>query len=613
MIEAARLAEPPSERPRRRRWRQPAAPRLGHGVRIDLGHNRDVTISDERRLVTVLFADLVGFTGRSESSDPEQVRELQRAYFGVVAAEVERYGGSVEKYIGDAAMALFGVPVAHDDDAERGLRAALAIREGVSALDDELEVRIGVNTGEVVGGPGGPQQGEYSVSGDAVNVAARLQQSARPNEILVGGTTRRLAYEAFGFVPRETMALKGRAEPVEAWQLEGALPERPRGGAVRRGSSAASVSLAPLSPPSRRRATVAGSWWRWWGSPGSGRAGWRSRSSVGPSRADSPRHGHPRARTHRSFRITWWASSCRSCSDVERRQAGYRCGASGRREPTPTKRRSRPGRASWTTCSAPPRRTAAELAELSPAGKQRILVHAIGALLRCRATSAPCCSSSTTSTGPIPPAWRSWRSCSPSCRTCGSRCSRRTARTGRTAGRAGAATSRSTFARCGLTTRVAWPPSWRRAPRSPRRSQSGSSSGPAATRSSWRSSSTGSAAQGGAEPRRLPASIHEMLLARLDALPADARRVLQLASVVGMEFDEPIVAALAETDAAATDEAFRTLQRASSSRPPEATTTDRALVFRHPLIHEVAYGSLLTSTRRRDARPRRPVARGERR
>ena len=85
-----------------------------------------MTITDERRLVTVLFADLVGFTGRSESSDPEQVRELQRAYFGVVAAEVERYGGSVEKYIGDAAMALFGVPVAHDDDAERGLRAALA-------------------------------------------------------------------------------------------------------------------------------------------------------------------------------------------------------------------------------------------------------------------------------------------------------------------------------------------------------------------------------------------------------------------------------------------------------------------------------------------------------
>ncbi len=99
-----------------------------------------MTITDERRLVTVLFADLVGFTGRAESSDPEEIRELQRAYFAVLAAEVERYGGSVEKYIGDAAMALFGAPQAHDDDAERALRAALAIREGVSARSAALPV-----------------------------------------------------------------------------------------------------------------------------------------------------------------------------------------------------------------------------------------------------------------------------------------------------------------------------------------------------------------------------------------------------------------------------------------------------------------------------------------
>ena len=120
---------------------------------------RRVTITDERRLVTVLFADLVGFTGRAEESDPEAVRELQRAYFGAVAAEVERFGGNVEKYIGDAAMALFGAPQAHDDDAERALRAALSIREAVGGLEGGLEVRIGVNTGEVVGGTGGPQHG----------------------------------------------------------------------------------------------------------------------------------------------------------------------------------------------------------------------------------------------------------------------------------------------------------------------------------------------------------------------------------------------------------------------------------------------------------------------
>ena len=114
-----------------------------------------MSITDERRLVTVLFADLVGFTGRAEASDPEEIRELQRAYFGAVKAEVERYGGSVEKFIGDAAMALFGAPRAHDDDAERALRAALAIRDAVSTLDDGLQVSVGVDTGEWSAGRAG--------------------------------------------------------------------------------------------------------------------------------------------------------------------------------------------------------------------------------------------------------------------------------------------------------------------------------------------------------------------------------------------------------------------------------------------------------------------------
>src|SRR5918996_2144858 len=111
-----------------------------------------VTITDERRLVTERFADLVGFTGRAELADPENVREFQRAYFAAVSAEVERFGGSVEKFIGDAAMGLFGAPQAHDDDAERALRTALNIREAAGRLDGGSEVRIGVNTGEVVGG-----------------------------------------------------------------------------------------------------------------------------------------------------------------------------------------------------------------------------------------------------------------------------------------------------------------------------------------------------------------------------------------------------------------------------------------------------------------------------
>ena len=157
-------------------------------------HNATVTISEERRLVTVLFVDLVGFTTRAEQTDPEEVREVQRSYFSAVAAEVERYGGTVEKYIGDAVMAIYGAPKAHDDDAARALHAALAIRAAVAETGHDLEIRIGVNTGEVVGGAGsGPQEHEYTVTGDAVNVAARLQQAAEPGEIYVGSTTRRLA------------------------------------------------------------------------------------------------------------------------------------------------------------------------------------------------------------------------------------------------------------------------------------------------------------------------------------------------------------------------------------------------------------------------------------
>src|SRR5687767_10370808 len=122
-------------------------------------------MTEERRLVTGLFVDLVGFTTMGDERDPEEVRSIQRRYFDAVSHEAERMGGTVEKYIGDAVVAVFGMPRAHDDDAERALRAALAIRDAVTALDG-LEVRIGVNTGEVVGGPADPRGG-YVVTGDA--------------------------------------------------------------------------------------------------------------------------------------------------------------------------------------------------------------------------------------------------------------------------------------------------------------------------------------------------------------------------------------------------------------------------------------------------------------
>src|SRR4051812_34333840 len=184
----------------------------------DPRQNARVTIPEDRRLVTVLFVDMVGFTSRTERSDPEEIRDFQRAYFESVAAEIERYAGTVEKYIGDAVMAIFGAPRAHGDDPERALRAALAIRDEVGKAPLQLEIRIGVATGEVVGGGApGAHALDYTVTGDAVNVAARLQQTARPGEIIVGATTRHLAQDAFEFAPLDPLDLHGKAAPVEAW------------------------------------------------------------------------------------------------------------------------------------------------------------------------------------------------------------------------------------------------------------------------------------------------------------------------------------------------------------------------------------------------------------
>ena len=141
---------------------------------------------EERKVVTVLFADLVGFTSRAEQLDPEDVRALLSPYYGRLRAELEHFGGTVEKFIGDAVMALFGAPVAHEDDPERAVRAALAICDWAEEAG-ELEVRIGITTGEALVALGArPEQGEGMASGDVVNTAARLQSAAPVNGILVG-------------------------------------------------------------------------------------------------------------------------------------------------------------------------------------------------------------------------------------------------------------------------------------------------------------------------------------------------------------------------------------------------------------------------------------------
>ncbi len=173
----------------------------------------------ERKIVTVLFADLVGFTARAERLDPEDVRAVLAPYHARLRSELERYGGTVEKFIGDAVMALFGAPIAHEDDPERALRAALAIRDWV-AEEGKLQVRIGVNTGEaLIDLAARPESGEGMAAGDVVNTAARIQTAAPVNGILVGEATYRSTSQTIDYREPATIEAKGKEEPIAVWEV----------------------------------------------------------------------------------------------------------------------------------------------------------------------------------------------------------------------------------------------------------------------------------------------------------------------------------------------------------------------------------------------------------
>lgn len=186
----------------------------------------------ERRLVSVLFVDLVGFTTASETTDPEDVRELLARYFEMARTVVERYGGAVEKFIGDAVMAVWGAPTAHEDDAERTVRAALDILAAVPGLvqGSQLEARAGVLTGEAAVTIGA--SGHGMVAGDIVNTASRLQSAAAPGTVLVGETTYHAARGAIAFETAGEHALKGKGTPVAAWRAMTVVAMR--GGSGRR-------------------------------------------------------------------------------------------------------------------------------------------------------------------------------------------------------------------------------------------------------------------------------------------------------------------------------------------------------------------------------------------
>jgi class 3 adenylate cyclase/tetratricopeptide (TPR) repeat protein len=190
---------------------------------------------EERKVVTVLFADLAGSTRLGEKLDPERLKEVMGAWYEAMRAEIEAEGGTVEKFIGDAVMAAFGVPAAHEDDPERALRAALAMRERLAALNGqlaaehgvELAMRIGVNTGEVVAVTE-PRPGEPMATGDAVNAAARLQAAAEPGSILAAERTARAA-RGVRFEQVRELRIAGREAPLTAFAVVGSGPRPERG------------------------------------------------------------------------------------------------------------------------------------------------------------------------------------------------------------------------------------------------------------------------------------------------------------------------------------------------------------------------------------------------
>ena len=183
-----------------------------------------------RKTVTLVFCDVADSTPLGERLDPESLRGVWSSYHETAREVLERHGGTIEKFVGDAVMAAFGIPVVHEDDALRAVRAAVELREAFAGLNDRLEaaygvrieVRTGVNTGEVIAGDAA--QGHAFATGDAVVVAQRLESAAGGGEILVGDSTIRLVRDAVVAEPIAPLDLKGKSEPVKAWRLDDVLP-----------------------------------------------------------------------------------------------------------------------------------------------------------------------------------------------------------------------------------------------------------------------------------------------------------------------------------------------------------------------------------------------------
>ncbi|MDQ7031065.1 MAG: adenylate/guanylate cyclase domain-containing protein [Ardenticatenia bacterium] len=198
---------------------------------------RAQTLIDERKRVTVLFADVSGYTAMSERLDPEDVADIMNLLFQRLEAQIVQFGGTVDKYSGDAVMALFGAPKALENHEEMAVRAALAIQREVAAYSEELQhthglelkMRVGINTGDVLAGMiGGPSARHYTVMGDTVNLAARLEQACPVGRIMVSAATVRRLHTIFEFEPPRQITVKGKSEPVTVYVVVGERAERGR-------------------------------------------------------------------------------------------------------------------------------------------------------------------------------------------------------------------------------------------------------------------------------------------------------------------------------------------------------------------------------------------------
>src|SRR5258708_8804255 len=201
------------------------------------GSKSRLTAPEERRIVTIMFADITGSTPLADKLDPEDLRAILAGCFYLMTEQIRRHGGTVEEYIGDEVMAVFGAPIAHEDDPDRAIRAALDMQAALArfnqrrqAQDPEatrLRMRIGINTGEVAGPGAQFSRRDFLITGDAVNVAARLPREAGPPTSAVGERTYFTTRNVFDFRPLAPLLLKGKRDPIHAWAVQGFRSRRP--------------------------------------------------------------------------------------------------------------------------------------------------------------------------------------------------------------------------------------------------------------------------------------------------------------------------------------------------------------------------------------------------